>query len=257
MPQRPSRSLKHEYELFVEREIENYKESVPRSVLLSIGDEAVRMLAGEQQFALTELLLCDEVDKIIFNRLRLPSYATWRKRRIRLLTEQRRPEHWGLSPDDVVVRAVHPVAAESRVLVAGAADENRAMLYLAAHGCEVTALAKGADVQRVLDAAEEAGLGERIHATTLGLESWMPDAPLTAVIYTPAAFAGLSTAERARVIQVLQSATADGGVHLVQTIALGRRAPVSLDELRRRYQGWDVTVEEGSANTFMARKAIA
>src|SRR4051812_30094664 len=31
MPQRPSRSLKHEYELFVEREIENYKESVPRS----------------------------------------------------------------------------------------------------------------------------------------------------------------------------------------------------------------------------------
>ena len=74
MPQRPSRSLKHEYELYVEREIENYKESVPRSVLLSIGDDAVRALAGEQQFALTELLLWDEVDRIIFKRLRLPSY---------------------------------------------------------------------------------------------------------------------------------------------------------------------------------------
>jgi hypothetical protein len=257
MPQRPSRSLKYEYELFVEREIENYKESVPRSVLLTIGDEAVRVLAGEQQFALTELLLWDEVDKIIFKRLRLPSYATWRKRRIRLLSELRRPEHWGLSPDDVVVRAVQPVAPESRVLVAGAPDENRALLYLAAHGCEVTALANRAEVQRVLDAAEAAGLGERIHATTLGLESWTPDAPLTAVIYSPAAFAGLSSAERARVIQVLQSATADGGVHLVQTIAAGKRTPVSLDELRRRYVGWDVTVEEGSANTFMARKAIA
>src|ERR671910_703393 len=113
MPQRPSRSLKHEYELFVEREIENYKESVPRSVLLSIGDDAVRALANEQQFALTELLLCDEVDKIIFKRLRLPSYATWRKRRVRLLEELRRPEHWGLSPDDIVVRTVQPVAAES------------------------------------------------------------------------------------------------------------------------------------------------
>src|SRR5206468_5819146 len=101
MPQRPSRSLKHEYELFVEREIENYKESVPRSVLLSIGDEAVRALADEQQFALTELLLWDEVDRIIFKRLRLPSYATWRKQRIRLLSELKRPEHWGLSPDDV------------------------------------------------------------------------------------------------------------------------------------------------------------
>jgi hypothetical protein len=257
MPQRPSRSLKYEYELFVEREIENYKESVPRSVLLTIGDEAVRALAAEQQFALTELLVWDEVDKIIFKRLRLPSYATWRKRRIRLMSELRRPEHWGLSPDDVVVRAVQPVAPESRVLVAGAPDENRALLYLAAHGCEVTALANGAEVQRVLDAAEAAGLGERIHATTLGLESWTPDAPLTAVIYSPAAFAGLSSAERARVIQVLQSATADGGVHLVQTIAAGKRAPVSLHELRRRYVGWDVTVEEGSANTFMARKAIA
>jgi hypothetical protein len=257
MTQRPSRSLKYEYELFVEREIENYKESVPRSVLLSIGDDAVRALAGQQQFALTELLLCDEVDKIIFKRLRLPSYTTWRKRRMRLADELRRPEHWGLSPDDAVVRAVQPVAAESRVLVAGTPHEDRALFYLAAHGCDVTTLADSAGVQRVLDAAEQAGLGERVHASTAGLDSWTPDAPLTAVIYTPAAFVGLSSAERARVIQVLQSATADGGVHLVQTIAAGKRAPVSLDELRRRYRGWDVTVEEGAPNTFMARKAIA
>jgi hypothetical protein len=256
MASRPSRSLKHEYELYLEREIENYKESVPRSVLLSIGDEAVRALAEQQQFALTELLLVDEVDKIIFKRLRLPSYATWRKRRLKLLDELRRPEHWGLSPDDMVVRAVQAVAADSRVLLAGAEVETPA-LYLAAHGCDVTALAEPDAVQRVLDAAEQAGLGERVHAATLALESWTPDAPLTAVIYSPAAFAGLSTGERARVIQLLRSATADGGLHLVQTIAAGKRAPVSLSELRRRYRGWDVTVEEGAPNTFMARKGIA
>jgi hypothetical protein len=257
MAQRPTRSLKHEYELFVEREIEDYKESVPRSVLLSIGDDAVNALAGEQQFALTELLLCDGVDKIIFKRLRLPSYATWRKRRVKLMEELRRPEHWGLRPDDAVVRAVQPVASDSRVLFAGTPDENRALFYLAAHGWDVTALAEPADVQRVMDAAERAGLGERVHASAAGLDSWTPDAPLTAVIYSPAAFAGLGAAERARVIQVLQSATADGGVHLVQTIAAGKRAPVSIDELRRRYQGWDVTVEEGAPNTFLARKASA
>jgi len=257
MTQRPSRSLKHEYELFVEREIEDYKESVPRSVLLSIGDDAVNALAGEQQFALTELLLCDEVDKIIFKRLRLPSYATWRKRRVKLMEELRRPEHWGLRPDDALVRAVQSVAGESRVLFAGTRDENKALFYLAAHGCDVTALADADDVERVLDAAERAGLGERVHASAAGLGSWTPDAPLTAVIYTPAAFAGLGAAERARVIQVLQSATADGGLHLVQTIAAGKRAPVSLDELRRRYQGWDVTVEEGAPNTFLARKALS
>jgi hypothetical protein len=252
----PSRSLKHEYELYLEREIENYKESVPRSVLLSIGDDAVRALADQQQFALTELLLVDEVDKIIFKRLRLPAYVTWRKRRIKLIDELRRPEHWGLSPDDMMVRAVQAVGADSRVLLAGAEVETPA-LYLAAHGCDVTALAEPDAVQRVLDAAEEAGLGERVHAAALALESWTPDAPLTAVIYTPAAFTGLTSAERARVIQVLQSATADGGVHLVQTIAAGKRTPVSLDELRRRYRGWDVTVEEGAPNTFLARKGVA
>ena len=256
MASRPSRSLKYEYELYLEREIENYKESVPRSVLLSIGDDAVRALAAQQQFALTELLLVDEVDKIIFKRLRLPAYVTWRKRRVKLMEELRRPEHWGLSPDDLVVRAVQTVTADSRVLLAGAAVETPA-LFLAARGCDVTALAAPDTVRRVLDAAEEAGLGERVHATALALESWTPGAPLTAVIYTPAAFAGLTAAERARVIQVLQSATADGGVHLVQTIAAGKRTPVSLDELRRRYRGWEVTVEEGVPNTFLARKGVA
>jgi hypothetical protein len=252
MAQRPSRSLKHEYELFVEREIENYKESVPRSVLLSIGDDAVRALAEQQQFALTELLLVDEVDKIIFKRLRLPAYTTWRKR-IRLLEEMRRPEHWGLRADDIVVRAAQSVSASSRVLVAGTQVETPA-LYLAANGCDVTALADREVVQRVLDAAEEVGLGERVHASAMALDSFTPQHTLTAVIYSPAAFAGLSAAERARVIQVLQSATADGGVHLVQTIARGKRTPVSLDELQRRYRGWDVTVEEGAPDTFLAKK---
>ena len=256
MAQRPSRSLKYEYELYLEREIENYKESVPRTVLLTIGDDAVSALAGQQQFALTELLLCDEVDKIIFKRLRLPSYTTWRKRRIKLLAELRRPEHWGLSREDPVVLAVQSVAGDSRVLLAGAQMETPA-LFLAANGCDVTALSAPDAVQRVLDAAAEAGLGELVHASAIALDSFTPDAPLTAVIYTPAAFAGLSAAERARVIQVLQSATADGGVHLVQTIAAGKRTPVSLEELRRRYRGWDVTVDESAPSSFIARKAIA
>ncbi|MEP6991536.1 MAG: hypothetical protein ABJA80_11460 [bacterium] len=256
MAQRQSRSLKHEYELYLEREIENYKESVPRSVLLSIADEAVRVLNAQQQFGLTEFLLCVEVDRIIFKRLRLPNVATWGKRRIKELAELRRPEHWGLSRDDVVVRATQPVVDNSHVLVAGAAIETPA-LYLAANGCEVTALADADAVQRVLDAAEVAGLGGRVHASAEALQSFTPDSPLTTVIYSPAAFRGLSSAERAKVIAVLQSATADGGVHLVQTIVAGKRTAVSIDELRRRYRGWDVTVSADAPDTFLARKGVA
>lgn len=255
MTQRQSRSLKYEYQDYLEREIETYKDSVSRKVLLCIADDAVAVIASKEQVELGEMTLCIEVDKIIFKRLRLPSFATWHKRRVKLLKELRRPEHWGLSRDDLVVRAVR-VVGESRVLLAGAQVDSPA-LYLAANGCDVTALAAPDDVQRVLDAANEAGLGDYVHASAQALDCFTPDAPLSAVIYTPAAFKGLSAAERTRVIEVLQSATADGGVHLVRTIVAGKRTPVSLDELRRRYRGWDVTVNEGEAYSFLARKGVA
>jgi hypothetical protein len=260
MAQRLTRSLKHEYELFVEQEIENYKESVPRSVLLGIGDEAVTSLSAAPQFALTELLLCEEVDRLIFRRLRLPSYDTWRRRRVKLIDELRRPEHWGLRSDDVLVRALPP-STDGRVLVAGAADEVSA-LYLAANGCDVTTLtAESGALERVMQAAIGAGLAGRVHAQIGDLASWTPEVPLNAVIVNPSVLDGLSASERTRVIQVLQSATMDGGIHLVQTIVSSNKAngAVSLEELRSRYRGWTVTVEraDGRSKTFLARKGAA
>jgi hypothetical protein len=260
MAHRPTRSLKHEYELFVEQEIENYKESVPRSVLLSIGDEAVASLCAEPQLALTELLLCEEVDRLIFRRLRLPAYDTWRRRRVKLIDELRRPEHWGLRSDDVLVRALPP-SIEGRVLVAGAADEV-STLYLAANGCDVTTLSAESDAhERVIQAAIGAGLAGRVHAQIGDLSSWTPEVPLNAVIVNPSVLNGLSAAERTRVIQVLQTATMDGGFHLVQTIVSSSKSngALSLEELRSRYRGWTVTVEraDGHSKTFLARKGAA
>lgn len=259
MGHRPSRSLQHEYELYIEREIENYKESIPRSSLLKIGDEAVAVLAEHSQLALTELLLWEEVDRIIRARLRLPTYRTWRRRRLRELEEMRRPEHWGLTADHVLVREVRP-SPEARVLVAGATAGESA-LFLAANGCDVTAVNDEADaVMRVLEAAEAVGLGDRVAATTGGLRSWTPREPLFAVVCSSDALTGLTGVERERVIEVLKTATRDGGVHLVEAIAAGAADPVSpsLDELRARYAGWSVSVEGGAAGaTFLARKELA
>jgi hypothetical protein len=262
MAPRPTRSLKHEYELFLEHEIENYKESVPRSVLLSIGDEAVSSLAQQQQLALTELLLCEEVDRIIFRRLRLPGYVTWRRRRVKMIAELRRPEHWGLRPDDALVRALRPTG-DGRVLVADGGDDV-ASLYFAAHGCDVTTIAAEVEaVERVMQAAIHAGLGERVHAHIGDLASWTPQVPLNAVIVNPAALEELSFSERARVIDLLQTATMDGGVHLVRALVASTNggATLSLDELRSQYRGWDVKVERAEGNgrgkTFLARKGAA
>lgn len=254
------RSLRHEYELYVEQEIEAYKDSVPRSVLLSIGDEAVASLAAQPQMALTELLLWEEVDRIIALRLRLPNYATWKRRRLRLLAKYRNPAHWGIAPDAPLVQAIRP-SPETRVLVAGVGEAavEGAALYLAANGCEVTTIEPEEDVvERVMHAATAAGITERLRGCVAGLSEWAPDALLHAVVCTPAAFEGLTAAERDRVIATLQSATADGGVHLVQTLVAGQ-AGMSLDELRRRYHGWEVAVrpDASAGQTFLARKHIA
>jgi hypothetical protein len=258
MDQYAPRSLKHEYDVFVENEIEVYKDSISRAALLKIGDEAVAALQSSAQFAMSELLLCDEVDKIIRKRLRIPSYTTWRKKelkRLKELEEFRRPERWGV-PADSTLAQVH-LPAESRVLVAGASAASAAK-YLAAQGCSVMAIDGGAPVDGSLAPEEAALLAGRIEALPMSLNEWSPDAPLNAVVFTPAAFAGLSSRERNRVIQLLQSATEDGGVHLVDTIIASQAEP-TLSELRKSYKGWTISVmDDGTTSrSFLARKESA
>jgi stress-induced morphogen len=252
MAHRPTRSLQHEYERYLEQEIENYKESVPRSVLLSIGDEAVAALAREAQFTLTELIVWEEVDRIIARRLRLPSATTWRRRRLKAIEELRRPERWGMTSEHPLVRGISE-SPNGAALVAGAVDESPA-LYLAANGCRVTAIDEEPEaVDRVMHAALRAGLTDRIDARVGGLESWSPESPLFAVIVSDAAFTGLTLEERHRVVAALQRATVDGGVHLVQALASGTG---NFADLRASYEGWAVEMDRTASrpDSFLATK---
>jgi hypothetical protein len=259
MDQSLPRSLKHEYDLYVENEIEVYKDSISRTALLKIGDEAVASLHSQTQFTMSELLLCDEVDRIIRKRLRIPAYATWRKQELKRrkeLDEFKRPERWGVRPDSALAREVHP-PADSRVLVAGSAAASAA-LYLAAQGCSVTAISSETGGEVSLKPEEAALLTGRVDKLPVSLTDWHPEEPLSAVVCTPAAFAGLTAAQRARVIEVLQSATRDGGVHLVDTIIAGRNEP-SLSELKKSYKGWTISVTDdgNTSRSFVARKEVA
>ncbi len=260
MDQSAPRSLRHEYDLFVENEIELYKESISRTTLLKIGDEAVASLHSQPQFAMNELLLCDEVDKIIRKRQRIPSYSTWRKKELKRLKEFedfRRPERWGVRADSALATEVH-LPAESRVLVAGSSAANAAK-YLAAQGFSVMAIDGSTSiVESSLNPEEAALLSGKIEALPVELKEWAPDQPLNAVVCTPAAFAGLSASERQKVIEVLKSATRDGGVHLVDTIIASHAEP-SLSELKKSYKGWTISiVDDGTTSrSFLARKDTA
>ena len=254
------KSLRYEYELYVEQEIEYYKGSIPRVALLRIGDEAVTSLQQQEQTSFDEILLWAEVDRIIRNRLRVPAFNAWKRRRLRRLEEYRRPERWGLTNDGPLVCAIR-TREHAHVLVAGARAEGPA-IFLAANGCQVTALNDDPDlVDRVIHVAGEAGLISRFTQCVSALERFepAPDAPLSAVFCTSDALQRLPMHERTRVINTLKSATLDGGVHLVQTIAAGTSAALSLDELTSQYTGWATSVvpDRNADQVFLARKLVA
>lgn len=78
-PPPSSRRSRQAYLEWVEERVEEYKESVPRGELLRFADEAVGELRVTRrgQYQLTEVLLCEAIDRRIFRLLKLPRYGDW------------------------------------------------------------------------------------------------------------------------------------------------------------------------------------
>ena len=89
MHSQSSRSQRRAYLDWIEEQVESYKDRVPRSQLIQLAEEAVEELRVNPrgQYQLTELLLCEAVDRKIIRSLRLPGYRAWRAR-----TSEPRPE---------------------------------------------------------------------------------------------------------------------------------------------------------------------
>ena len=57
-------------------------------------------------------------------------------------------------------------------------------------------------------------------------------------------------------IELLQGATADGGIHLVE--APEAQHTPALQELEKRYHGWSVSLErDGTSEILLARKEMS
>jgi hypothetical protein len=72
-------SSRQQYVEWVEDRVEDFKAALPREELLSLAEEAVDGLfdTSDGQYPLTEILLRDAVDALIFRRLGLPTYRQW------------------------------------------------------------------------------------------------------------------------------------------------------------------------------------
>ncbi|HYJ79996.1 MAG TPA: hypothetical protein VEW03_10365 [Longimicrobiaceae bacterium] len=110
------RSLRRAYEEWVEERVEDFKDSIPRGEILAIADRVVEELqtTGAGQYQLTELLLCDAVDRHLVRMLKLPGYRAWCAQRRRAAPPEK---HAGVIPFRDIAGAPRP-AGEGKSPVA-------------------------------------------------------------------------------------------------------------------------------------------
>ncbi len=240
-PQRRTQSLRREYQEFILQRIEEYKEQLSRSELLSLGDDAVRELdAGPGgQLVLTEVLLLDHVDRIIKRRLRLPTFRRWREKHLKLRRAQQAPTHWGLPSDTPLSWLAGSLEDDELALVVG----NRAApagLLIAAYEANVLLIDQdltGIEASESRAAAE--ALGQRFHTLVINLSGWFPDVNPNLVVIDPTLIGSLDDATASKLVKLLKSRTAPGGVHLVLSLSVEEDL-IPMDVWKRHYCGWVV-----------------
>lgn len=80
---REPRFQRQAYQALLVQTIEDYKNSLSREALVELGNQAVADLQNQPDgpYFLTESLMHETVDRIIMQRLRLPSFERWRTTR--------------------------------------------------------------------------------------------------------------------------------------------------------------------------------
>lgn len=69
------------YQAWIEEQLEDYKAGLTRDELLDLAEVAVQQLfdAPDGQYPLTEILLCDSVDRLLLARMSIPTFRQWER----------------------------------------------------------------------------------------------------------------------------------------------------------------------------------
>lgn len=239
---RPPASPKQQYQEWLLRRIEDYKNQISRDELLRLGDEAAAELsdgANGQQFLLTEVLMADTVDRLIAKRLRLKSYSRWRQQFLKLRQAQREPNHWGMDTGHAVAVMLPRIEPGDQVLTVGPGAEGAAYLLLA-HDAAVTFIAEelGA-VERVESRVGAEALGADFIAYVTQLGEWLPPLaqPVDLAVIDASALVRLPYARRRALLQQVQSVTRPGGVHAL----IPGETPSAPEGFLSHYPEWERT----------------
>jgi hypothetical protein len=77
----PSQTPRQRYHAWIEDQLEECKAGLTRDELLDLAEVAVQQLfdTPDGQYPLTEILLCDAVDRLLLQRLNLPDFRQWQR----------------------------------------------------------------------------------------------------------------------------------------------------------------------------------
>ena len=235
---RPPPSLTHLYHEYVMQRIEAFKESVSRDELMRLAGEAKDGLEqpDEGQLVLTEVLMGEVVDQLIFKRLKLKTQKRFQQHVLKLMVAQKEPTHWGLDGVCPVVPLLQRLVPTDRVLVVGPGAEACACL-LAAHEVDVVFWASDVGVvERLEQRLVTESLSARLLAQMVQFGDWLPTfpEPFDLVVVDLAALAELNSPTRFDALRALQAQTSPSGLHvLLPSTALVPEAVFTF------YDGWE------------------
>jgi hypothetical protein len=216
---RPVLSPKQRYHEYLLQRIEDYKNSLAREDLLRLGDDAAaeQQDDAEGQYFLTEVVMQENVDRLIRKRLGLPPFTKWRQRYAKLRLAQQSPTHWGLERHSAVSIVLPRLEPGDHALVVGSGAES-AMYLLAAHDMRVTFLVgDNATCTRIETRMAAESLTGSFEAFVAMLGNWFPtlSEPAHFVVIDAATLGALPPPRRLALMANLQDATVPGGVHAV------------------------------------------
>lgn len=231
--------MRRRYAEFRAREIEFYKQVVPHRTLMRLADLARQRIETRGELVLGEVTLAFEVDDVIVERLRMPSFTVWSRRQFRA---------------DGVQKAWSGHAQQLTLLIPPGTGRGAVLLLqprtfdlweaVCASGRNVVMIEPDDEArERVLERASRSGWSDVITAIPSD-EKHHSGGLFASVFYSPAACADLADWEADELIESLKARTDVGGVHVVDGL-LRDRASASRAMLRRSYSSWRKRVQRG------------
>jgi len=250
------RSLRQEYAEFIEQRIEEYKERLTRTELLSLADDAVRELelASAEQLVLTEVLMLEHVDRLIMKQLNLPTFRKWRHKHVRMRQAQRDAAYWSVDESGPITDIARRLDPFDSALILGE-EAIPTALFLAAHQWPVLFIDPTLEaVDEAEKLANQEALAPRLQALVVQLGHWLPDVNPTLVVLDRKSLADLDAPLRVRALDAFKRMTKPGGIHcfLPSGSTDGILAPAVV---RAHYGDWSTQhPHTGTDGWFLVRK---